>query len=438
MLTHLEWRNVGIIPELDFEFAPNLNLITGDNGLGKTMLLDVAWYILTNTWPASWPGKGVVPTLLKAEIDWRENYEMNGSFRRDDFCGSAEYDYQGGRWKQTRNLVPNDEEFPGSIVIYARVDGGFSVYDPFRKGQDYVLPFGAQALGISNTFQFDAVNTWDGLTVQRQATTIRACEGLLRDWMNWARMPEESSFQQFVSIVSALAPHETWEPLPKAIRVFQDDVRDIPVLRSPIGEIPIVHAPASVKRIVSFAYILVWAWREHKIAASLKKQAPSSSMVLLFDEVDAHLHPQWQRRIAPAIAHVGKALEGEVHVQSLMTTHSPLVLASLEPNFDLSNDAVFHLEQVDNQAQLRKIPWAKQGDVSNWLVSDSFGLEQGRSVEAENVIHDAQLWMRGGNPTSFPSKEAIQKELERVLADHDPFWPRWIVWVEKQQGKTGT
>lgn len=30
--------------------APRLNLITGDNGLGKSFLLDVAWRALTRTW----------------------------------------------------------------------------------------------------------------------------------------------------------------------------------------------------------------------------------------------------------------------------------------------------------------------------------------------------------------------------------------------------
>jgi recombinational DNA repair ATPase RecF len=33
------------------ELAPRLNLITGDNSLGKSFLLDVAWYCLTRRWP---------------------------------------------------------------------------------------------------------------------------------------------------------------------------------------------------------------------------------------------------------------------------------------------------------------------------------------------------------------------------------------------------
>lgn len=49
-LAYLETRRLG--PAEIFEFAPakRLNLITGDNGLGKTFLLETAWWVLTGTW----------------------------------------------------------------------------------------------------------------------------------------------------------------------------------------------------------------------------------------------------------------------------------------------------------------------------------------------------------------------------------------------------
>jgi hypothetical protein len=42
---------VGATPQLELALAPRLNLITGDNGLGKSFLLDAAWYCLTRRWP---------------------------------------------------------------------------------------------------------------------------------------------------------------------------------------------------------------------------------------------------------------------------------------------------------------------------------------------------------------------------------------------------
>lgn len=67
MLERLELRHVGPAPQLEFDFASRLNLITGDNGLGKTFMLDVAWWALTRTWADSpaLPHRGSVlePTI---------------------------------------------------------------------------------------------------------------------------------------------------------------------------------------------------------------------------------------------------------------------------------------------------------------------------------------------------------------------------------------
>ena len=46
----------------------------------------------------------------------------------------------------------------------------------------------------------------------------------------------------------------------------------------------------------------------------------------------------------------------------------------------------------------------------------------------------AEAWMRGERaelPTDLATREAIHRELLRVLAGHDPFWPRWIVRLEE-------
>jgi hypothetical protein len=202
-------------------------------------------------------------------------------------------------------------------------------------------------------------------------------------------------------------------------------------------DVPILYASLGVRRIAALAYMLSWAWREHVIAAEQVGEAPSSRIVLLFDEIEAHLHPRWQRAIVPALLKVVQALTSDesASVQLIAATHSPLVLASVEPLFDTDVDKLFALDLVEGSVTLHAQPWAKQGDVINWLVSDSFGLRQGRSIEAEQAIEAAESWMRGdlaSLPPGLASQEAIHIELQRVLAGHDPFWPRWIVNAEKE------
>ena len=70
----------------------------------------------------------------------------------------------------------------------------------------------------------------------------------------------------------------------------------------------------------------------------------------------------------------------------------------------------------------------------NWLVSDVFGLSQGRSLEAEVIIAEAQALMRGDGNCGPAEQDRIHQELKRLLPDHDPFWPRWVVERERQDG----
>ena len=157
--------------------------------------------------------------------------------------------------------------------------------------------------------------------------------------------------------------------------------------------------------------------------------------VILFDEVEAHLHPRWQRAFLPAVFDVVDLLQQDIDIQIVASTHAPLVLASVEPLFDEDRDLIVHVALEKGKVSARKIPWAKQGDTVNWLVSDVFGLKQARSKEAEQAIEAAEAYMRGDLkdlPENLQDRDAIHSELKRVLAGHDPFWPRWIVKIEKE------
>ncbi|MEZ4390236.1 MAG: AAA family ATPase [Polyangiales bacterium] len=135
----------------------------------------------------------------------------------------------------------------------------------------------------------------------------------------------------------------------------------------PAGALPIAHAPAGLRRILGLAYLVVWAWCEHRIAADLKKRPPNNSLVLLIDEVESHLHPKWQRTILPSLM---RALGGEVQLQVIATTHSPMVLASLEPLFDAEQDAWFDLDLEDQQVVLRQRPYIRHAKQSGQLARE--------------------------------------------------------------------
>lgn len=425
MLQYLELSDVGPAPKMEIELVPRLNFLTGDNGLGKTFLLDIAWWALTRTWArmpaAPHRGPGKTPTIAY-------RYEATTS----SVAHESLFDMEAQVWppKHGRPSIPG-------MLIYAQVDGGFSAWDPARNYWRKDAPDGPERPA---SFVFEPDEVWDGLP---RGSGRKLCNGLLADWASWQRENGEA-FEQLTAVLRALSPSEHEPLVPgKLTRVSIDDVRDQPTLVMPYGQdVPLVHASAGMRRVVALAYLLVWTWQEHLQAAELLGKQPAKEIIFLIDELEAHLHPQWQRRIVPALLDVMEALTGEhdVPVQLIAATHSPLVLASVEPVFDEARDGVFHLDLADGEVTLDRVPWAKQGDVTGWLVSDVFGLEQARSVAAERAIESAEACMRGDTaalPADLDSRDKIHRELVRVLAGHDPFWPRWVVWVEKHQGNAG-
>ena len=424
MLKSLELKGVG--PSDTFgpvEFASRLNFITGDNGLGKSFLLDIAWWSLTRTW-----ARGVQalpqPNSKSPKITYAYTKSTPGNFVDvSAFLRSEQH------WSVTQGRPP----IPG-VVIYAGVDGSFSAWDPARnywkdKGE------GSNQERL-RAFNFTPDEVWRGL---EDSHGIRHCNGLIQDWVLWQKS-QDPAFDDLVKVLDALSPSGQEKLLPgKPMRIGLD-VTDYPSLRTPYGQdVALIHASAGMRRIAALAYLLVWTWREHQLASKQIGKKPAKEIIFLIDEIECHLHPQWQRRIVPALLQVMHALTGKnVPVQVILATHSPLILASVEPTFDLDKDAVFTIALQGNKAVIEKETWAKQGDVVNWLVSDAFGLKQARSVEAEQAIEAAEAFMRDDRqalPEGLKTKQKIHEALVRALPGGDHFWPRWIVWTESRKEK---
>jgi hypothetical protein len=186
--------------------------------------------------------------------------------------------------------------------------------------------------------------------------------------------------------------------------------------------------------VLALAYLLVWSWEKHLEASEARGIPPEKRMVLLIDEVEAHLHPRWQRVIVPAIAKAIEHVQPGVSVQVLMTTHSPMVLASLEPHFDVRHDQLFRFGLADGNVQLDPIDWAKHGDATGWLVSEIFGLPEARSTDAESAIARAQAFLRGSGGGAGKARE-LEGELAALLPSLDPFWATWRFGLQRMKLK---
>lgn len=425
VLSLLELRGIGAAKHVRLEFSDRVNLVTGDNGLGKSFLLETAWWALSGIWTG-------VPAYPREDAQKSEPaikyHFLSASGKPETY--TSHYDWKHQRWSVSEDLpvIP-------ALAIYARADGAFAVWDPARN----LLPAGADQ-EQTGAFVFSSSEVWDGIHITNGGKTRYLCNGLITDWIQWQNNPTASPFPTLERVLSHLSPPDlahgdlgTLKPGTPAR--IPGESRLIPTIKHPYGEIPLIYASAAVRRIVAMAYLIVWTWEEHKAQSKLIREQPQRKLVILIDEIEAHLHPQWQRVILPALLEVIDDLEAELQVQFLITTHSPLVLASIEPQFDVDRDKIFHLDLVqrglfDGDVILEEPDFVRYGSVNSWLRSEIFQLHHPYSPEAEKAMEDAKKLQMKKEVTQEEVKE-ISDRLQKYLPSHDTFWSRWTFFAEQ-------
>jgi hypothetical protein len=417
MLKHLQLRNVGPAPKLEIEFAPRLNLLTGDNGLGKSFLLDIAWWAMTRRWPGEVnpkliSGRRALPVAPgKASI----GFSFTSKVTTKDYV--SEYRPREQAWQGSPGRPAN----PG-LVFYAMADGSFAVWDPARN---YWRTQGdADVQERVPAYVFSPTEVWDGLT---DADGKRLCLGLVLDWAGWQK-EKSAAFSTLSKVLDALSASDKERLTPGALtRISLDDARDIPTLRMPYGQdVPVLLASAGMRRILALAYVLVWAWEEHLQAAKLLGEQPTRQVVLLIDEVESHLHPRWQRKIVPALLNVAKTLTQRkgAELQLIGATHSPLVMASAEPMFDPDQDAWWDLDLERKRVVLQQRPFEKLGDASRWLTSDAFDMPSARPLEYEALVNRASALLDEAQP-DLAGVKRMHRQLVAALSPTDDFLFNW-------------
>ena len=401
-ITSLRLENVGPASIMELAFGQRLTVVTGDNGLGKSFLLDFAWWASTG----GWADRELIPQPQSASGPSQVEFTLGAnSGRLATF--KATFDRNTFSWQRPPSAMTVE-----ALAVFSRADGSFAVADPVRTRFDPK----AESICLSAD---EVRNGKLGVT-----------EGMIRDWVRWQLAPDRKTFDQFAAALKRLSPEDLGTLTPGAPTRLPRDVREIPTIQHKYGSVPVTHASAGVQRVLLLAYLIIWCWQEHLLAAQQVGASPLRRMMVIVDELEAHLHPKWQRIVLPALMSVGDILSGDLAIQTIAATHSPMILASMEGEFSADTDSLYHLYGAGRGVTLEETPFVKYGDVSGWLTSPLFGLRQARSREAELAIDAAKRLQLEEEPSAEQVAE-VSERLKRYLASDDKFWPRWLYFAEE-------
>ena len=403
-LTSVHISHVGPAKELFLEFGERLTLIAGDNGLGKTFLLDGAWWALTGTWA----GHPAYPFPSARTKKPRIQYKIQNSTGQE-IAGETTFNWKNHTWQHL-----GKQPSVAALSIYTRVDGSFAVADRTRGR----LQAGEQ----SSLSFFTEREVWEG-----KAGEI---EGLIRDWVSWQLSSDTGPFTMLTRVLEHLSPADLGLLVPGEPVRIPGDPRKIPTINHVYGHVPVLFASAGVQRVLLLAYLIIWSWQEHLLASQHVGVSPQRRMVVIIDELEAHLHPKWQRIVLPGLMSIGKLLSEELEIQVIASTHSPMVLASVEEEFSGESDRLAHLSLENGSVNLERLDFYKYGDMSSWLMSPVFGLRHARSQAAEETIEKAKLLQLSDEP-SLEDIRQVTLCLKKTLAPDDTFWSRWIYFARQ-------
>ena len=180
-------------------------------------------------------------------------------------------------------------------------------------------------------------------------------------------------------------------PAPKGVRkegvlIVQKDGTKLPIEQLSEGERNTILLVSDITRRLSEA----GAGREDKL---------SGSGVVLIDEIDAHLHPGWQREFLPALETTFPGC------QFIVSTHSPQVLSRVH------REHVFIFEDFK---RIEVTPYTYGRDSSS-ILSETMDLPE-HPLDVTTKIREVATLL---DAEKFPEGKAALKALGELLGEHD-------------------
>jgi hypothetical protein len=376
-LESIELENIGPFERLEMEFPQDWMVLLGDNASGKsTILRAIALGLCAGT-----PGMALAPRRLLRSgasfgtivlrlggVVYRTEMRDEGRHVRVNFGQVAPV--HSGIWLAIGfpPLRGMSTENPRGVVAGGKIG----------PSSDDLLPLltGDVDLRLNDLKQW-VFTTW-----------LRANERAGYRAENYGRM-----LRAFFAMLQRLTPGVEFE-----FGGVDSETGEIQ-LSSPDGMITLDMLSQGMSSMLAWVGVLLE--RLYEVYEGDDEPQRRSALVLV-DEIDAHLHPDWQRRLLPELQDMFPNL------QMLATTHSPLIVGNTEPG------EVVHLERHDGHLRQQPLMLSFRGmRADQILTSAAFDLDTTRDSFTDKILDEYRLLMR--DPQLTPERRRRLDELRVQL-----------------------
>lgn len=417
----IDIRNFKAVKNTCIEFKPGINLLIGDNGVGKTSVLDAVTIALNGimTGIAGVPARNIRQEDIHLSLG-KLGSASTGITYHNPTEVSCTMDFGGKiyRWTRSRkdetpklNTLMDDKEIcrdftkmtntPETILPLLSFESEARVWQN-RRGD-----FGKELKKKLNDRRCGYIGCLDySLDVKGiQAWCLKMeMEAFNRE----EKIAEYEAFKQIVAVFMQKVNDLETSPVLRYSRQLEDLV-----YREGDEEMPIYNLSAGYQSllwmIMNLAYRLALLNPDH--AEELRK----AEGVVLIDEIDMHLHPKWQWNIVNAFR------EALPNVQFILATHSPIVISACK-------DA--NLILVEKEQKISYLP-----DAYGYSMKDVLELRQGSIEKPKEIQTFLEQFEKAVNRDDYKTAEAIIEEMKRKIginhvevkkAEHELEMIHWI------------
>lgn len=313
------------IDEWDIEFKPGFNLIKGENGKGKTSVLE-AISVGLGGFVAGLEG---VATRHFSQDEIRQIYKKvgDGSFDKKHMVPvevslTAELNGEIFEWTrgrssakasrstiQPKNICRKAEEMAnesGTELPILAYQGAGRVWSQRRERTE----------NIFRKQYFRTVGYTDALL---EASNIK----LLLNWcarMEQIAWQKEMKIAEYEAVKRAVSDFMGYMEPDGEFEVFYDKQQEELMYRKNEWVLPVMELSAGYQSLIWMVFDI--AYRMAVLNPCKKEKIAETRGVVLIDEIDMHLHPRWQWNIINALRKVFP------NVQFIAATHAPILFAS--------------------------------------------------------------------------------------------------------------